>query len=311
MPVFPLLTSIGSLPPGNGSPEAGLRAAVELQRSRGFELFTDGEPRGDMLSLYSAFPGIEDRGGVPRIVGRVRPLDDPAEFPKVRDLEFLRRTYPELPFKIALTAPSTFVLATASTGAGPAYRGALDSRLHDDLTEALRPVARELGKRGAQLQLDDPILSQGSRDYRPTLQRLDAIASELPRERASLHVCGGLVRSRVLPALHRLQRISTLNLAFAGRAERENLSLLEPTAWEQADMSLGAGCIGVQLGAAEELMQPEAVASLLRAIADQVGRERIRFVLPDCGLRATPRDLVPGLLESLRRGRDLVFPGID
>ncbi len=308
MSTRPILTGIGSLPPTDGATEEALRAAVALQREHGFGLLTDGEPRGDMLSLYASFPGIEMRSGVPRIVARIRPLDDPAGFPKVRDLDLLRAAFPELAFKVALTAPTTFLMAAASTGAGPAYGSALDPTLHEDLTEALRPVAREIGRRGAHLQIDDPILSQGMRDYGPALRRIDAIASEVPRERASLHVCGGLVRSKALGALHRLGSVSTLNLAFAGRSERENLGLLGPGPWDDADMSLGAGCIDVQISDPGDLMGAPTVAALLREIAGRVGEEHIRYVTPDCGLRATPRGLVPSVLENLRSGFERAFP---
>lgn len=298
----PILTGIGSLPPFDGPLEDALRSAVEMQRARGFGLFTDGEPRGDMLSLYALLPGIELRSGIPRIAGRILPLEDPASFGKVRDLDFLRGAYPGAQFKVSLTAPTTFLLACAASGAGPAYRGALDPVLHDDLTEALRPIAREIGRRGAHLQLDDPILSQGMRDYAPGLRRLDAIASEVPRDRVSVHVCGGLAKSKALDALRRLRNVSTLNLAFAGRSERENLALLGRQPWEDCDLSLGAGCIDVQVMDPSGIMTPEAVADLLREVSGRVGDGRVRYVLPDCGLRATSPQLVPRLLENLQSG---------
>ncbi len=310
MSTRPVLTGIGSLPPVEGAIEDALRAAVRLQQSHGFGLLTDGEPRGDMLSLYGTLPGIEVRGGIPRIVGRIRPLDEPADFPKVRDLDFLRSAFPGAAFKVTLTAPSTFILSCAASGAGPAYHGPLDPALHEDLTEALRPIAAEIARRGAYLQIDDPILSQGMRDFAPALHDIDTIASEVPRERASLHVCGGLARSGALEALQRLEALSTLSIAFAGRAELENLALLRRDAWSERDQMLGAGVIDVQVTRDEELMSPDGVEALLRQIGARVGMERIRFVLPDCGLRATPRSLVPSLLESLRAGYERVFPGM-
>jgi len=276
--------------------------AVELQRAHGIRLLTDGEPRGDMLSLYAELPGIEGGQGVPRVVGRIRPMEDPAQFTKVRDLDTLRARYPDDQFKVSLTGPATFLLACAAGGTGAAYRGPLDPALHDDLTETLRPIADAIARRGAYLQIDEPILSQGMRDYGPALRRLDALASELPRDRASLHVCGSLARTRTLEALLRLEHISVLNLAFAGRLEQENRALLAPAAWEDHDLALGAGVIDVQASRPEDIMAPEAVESLLREIVGRMGADRVAFVLPDCGLRATPPALVPSLLENLHRG---------
>ena len=145
------------------------------------------------------------------------------------------------------------------------------------------------------------------RDYGPALRRLDLIASELSRERVSLHVCGGLSRTRTLDALFRLECISTLSLAFAGRVEKENRSLLESHTWEEREMLLGAGCIDVQVSQVKDIMDPMAVAALLQEVTSRIGSERISFVLPDCGMRATPRDLIPTLLGNLRSGFEEAF----
>ncbi len=303
----PELTMIGSLPPLAADPEESLRKAVELQRSHGLGLLTDGEQRGDILSMYAGFPGIRESGGVPRVVGRIRPLDEPAAFEKVRDLDFLRTTYPEVRFKVGLTGPASFLLACASARGSSPYRGPLDPAMHDDLTEAVRPIARELSRRGAYVQIDEPVLSQGMKDYAPALRRIDAIAAEVPRGAVSLHVCGGLVRSRALDALFRLKAVSTISLAFAGRMESENRGLLEPKPWEQYGLSLGAGCVDVQVSSRDQIMRPQAVADLLRDISARAGAEHVRFALPDCGFRGTPSDLVPELLMSLERGFRAAF----
>ncbi len=298
---------IGSLPPLAEDPEEALRRAVEMQRRHGLDLLTDGEQRGDILSMYAGLPGIQESRGVPRVVGKIRPLEDPATFEKVRDLDFLRKAYPDARFKVGLTGTASFLLACAS-GGSPAYRGPLDPAMYDDLTEAIRPIARELGRRGAVVQIDEPILSQGMRDYRPALKRIDDIASEVPRKDACVHVCGGLVRSKALDALFALERVSTLNLAFAGRVESENRGLLEPRSWEEHDLSLGAGCVDVQVSAPDQVMRPQSVADLLRQITESVGRDRVRYVLPDCGFRGTQADLVPSLLTALAEGFRAVFP---
>ena len=305
----PLLTTIGSLPVLSREPQEAILKSVELQRAHGIELLTDGEQRADMLSLYESLPGVRAEGGVPRIVGRIRPPEDPAEFSKIRDLDFLLRTFPGLSFKVSLTGPTTFAFSCASSGAGPAYKGAADPALHDDLAEAIRAIAHEVASRGVELQLDDPILSQGMRDYGPSLALIDAIASEVPRSRATLHVCGGLRRGNVLAALLSLRNVSTLNLAFAGLMERENGTLLQTGSLEDRDMYLGVGCVAVQVSRVEEVMTPSDVASLLQKVSSRVGPDRLRYVLPDCGLRATPPGCVPAILSSLHEGYEKAFAG--
>ena len=304
----PGLTTVGSLPPFPATPEDASERAVELQQTHGIQILTDGEQRADMLAYYVGIPGIGEGQGVPRIVERIRPMDDSALFAKVRDLDRLKRSHPEARFKVSLTGPATFILACAAGGAGPAYRGLLDPALYDDLVDALVPLAREIARRNAFLQIDEPVLSQGMREYGPTLGRLELLASEVPRDRASLHVCGGLARSKVLPALLGLEHISILSLAFAGRSERENRELLEPRAWADHDMQLGAGCIDVQVSQVSEVMDGTAVERLLAHLVERLGPERVAWVHPDCGLRATPRDLVPVLLSNLRQGYDWAIP---
>lgn len=307
--MHPVLTTVGSLPPPESEAVDPLGDAVRFQRARGMALLTDGEPRGDMLSLYTQLQGIREGHGVPRVVDRVRPMEDPSEFSKVRDLDTLRARFPEERFKVCLTGPATFLISCASGGAGPAYRGPMDPHLHDDLTEALRPIAHEIAQRGAHLQIDEPILSQGMRDFSPALRRLDSLASEASRDRASVHVCGGLARSKTLAALLRLEHISVLSLAFAGKLEVENRDLLEPGPWDDRAMSLGAGAIDVQVSSPAEVMTADAVEKLLGEIAGRIGAERIAFVHPDCGLRATPPALAPSLLDNLARGYRRAFPG--
>lgn len=304
----PVLTTVGSLPPFTGSADEALRKAVALQKSHGFEMLTDGEQRADMLSYYAGIPGIQEAHGVPRVVERIRPLQDPSQFSKVQDLERLRTLYPEARFKVSLTGPATFLLACAAGGAGPAYRGPMDPALHDDLLAALVPIAHEIARRDASLQLDEPILSQGMRDYRPALARLETLASEVPREHAILHVCGGHARSKSLDALLTLEHVGTLSLAFAGRLEMENRSLLDPRPWEDRGMGLGVGAIDVQVSRPNDLTTPDAVAALLDDIVRHMGVENVTAVTPDCGLRATAPELVPMLLENLRRGFERTFP---
>jgi methionine synthase II (cobalamin-independent) len=306
-----ILTSVGSLPRLADSPDEAILKAVQLQQDHGLELLTDGEQRGDMLSMYATLPGVRSEAGMPRFIGPVRPVEDSASFAKIRDLDVLRAKFPEARFKVSLTGPTTFAVSCGSAGAGPTYRSAMDPVLHDDIAAAIRPLAHEVGRRGAELQLDDPILSQGMRDYAPVLARIDAIASEVPRDRASLHVCGGLARGKVLDALQKLENISTFNFAFAGAAERENIALLARRTWEERDRFLGVGCIPVQVMRAEDIADGESVARVLKDVTDRIGLSRVRYVLPDCGLRATAPELVPKVLENLRQGYRLAFPAGD
>ncbi len=307
VPVRPALTTVGSLPPFPGAPEEAILQAVDLQRRHGFEILTDGEPRADMLSYFIGIPGVRDSRGVPRVVERIRPLDDPSRFSKVVDADRVKQLHPGAKVKVSLTGPATFALACGTRAAGSPYRGPMDPALQDDFVDALVPIAREIARRGAFLQIDEPVLSQGMREYSPALGRLDLLASEAPREQASVHVCGGLARSKVLPALLGLERVSILSLAFAGRSEAENRALLQPLPWEEHGKRLGAGCIDVQVAESRQVMEPEAVQGILEDVVRRVGPEHVAWVHPDCGLRGTPRELAPVVLKNLRRGFERAY----
>lgn len=302
-----MLTSHGSFPRTGKPLEQAMVETVEFQRRHGMEIFTDGELRGDVLDCYADLPGIRKEGGVPRFFGRVRPLDDPTTFSRFHDLAFLQIRFPEARFKVNLTGPTTFAFSCGASNPGPAYRSAMDPRLHDDLTEAIRPLAHEYARRDVFVQIDDPILSQGMRDYTPALRCIDAIASEVPRDRMIVHVCGGLVRTKALDALLRLDRVATLALAFAGRLEQENVGLIDGKRFRDQDITLAVGSTPVQVATPEEVHSAAQVATLLRTVRDRVGPEQMRFVTPDCGFRATNAEFVSPILRSMREGFVSVF----
>ena len=48
------------------------------------------------------------------------------------------------------------------------------------------------------------------------------------------------------------------------------------------------------------------MAKRLHEIAARVGRENVAYAHPDCGMRATNKELVPIILRNMRAGVDLV-----
>ncbi len=70
----------------------------------------------------------------------------------------------------------------------------------------------------------------------------------------------------------------------------------------RAQTGLGIGVIDVKDLAVET---PETVAERIRRAADAVGRDRLRYVHPDCGLWMLPRSVADAKLSALCAGRDL------
>jgi methionine synthase II (cobalamin-independent) len=299
-------TTIGSLPRFDDDIEAALVRSVEFQRANGLDLLSDGEQRTDMISYFAeAFDGLEVKDGFPVVTGRIGLRGPPEEFTKVRDLAFLKRRFPDISPKVAITGPTTLGMTCASRRVESYYRGLGDFRLYEDIATALAPVAKALVDGGASVQIDEPFLSQGFKDLRERVGLLDMVADGLRKDRASVHVCGFVGRFGVVEHLLRLERLDTLSFAFAGRLEEPNIGHVDRAGFEEHGKTLGAGCISVTPMSEEEVQTPDQVRSRLGDICGRVGRENVAYAHPDCGLRVTKKELVPIILRNMRAGVDL------
>ncbi len=299
-------TTIGSLPRFDDDIGSSLLKAVEFQRALGLDLLTDGEQRTDMISYFAgSLSGLEVKGGFPVVTGKVSLAGPPGEFAKVKDLAALRATFPDLSPKVAVTGPTTLGMTCAARKVESHYRGAADFSLYEDIAEALAPVVKALVDGGAYVQMDEPFLSQGFRDLPERVALLDRVTEGLPRERLSVHVCGYVGRFGVVDQLLRLENVPVLSFAFAGRIEEPNIGHVEGRSFEDHGKRLGAGCISVTPMSEAEVQTPEQVRTRLGDICGRVGRENVAYAHPDCGLRATKKELVPMILRNMRAGVDL------
>lgn len=299
-------TTIGSLPRFSDDIGEALGKAVEFQRAMGLDVLSDGEQRTDMISYFAeTFEGLAVKDGFPVVTGRIVLRGSAQDFSKVRDLDLFRRKFPGVSPKVAITGPTTLGMTCASRKVESHYRGLSDFALYQDAAAALAPIASALIDRGASVQIDEPFLSQGFKDLPERVALLDEVARGLPPERVSIHVCGFIGRFGVVDHLLRLQSVSTLSFAFAGRLEEPNISHVDRAPFEEHCKRLGAGCISVTPMSEEEVQTPEQVRSKLGDICGRVGRENVEYVHPDCGLRATKKELVPIILRNMRAGVDL------
>jgi len=299
-------TTIGSLPKFGEDLDESLFQSTEFQLSHGIDLLTDGEQRTDMVSYFAqSLGGLGVQNGVPVITGRVSLSGGAGDFSKVKDLQRLRSRFPDKEFKVAITGPTTLGMTCASRKIESHYRDLSDFRLYEDIAEALAPIAKALADGGAHVQIDEPFLSQGYRDLPERVRLLDVVAGDLPRERTSVHVCGFVGRFGVVNHLLELSRVSVLSFAFAGRTEESNILHIERAAFEDHGKRLGAGCISVTPMSRDEVNTPEQVRALLSNICGRIGRENVAYAHPDCGLRATKKELVPVILENMLAGLTL------
>jgi len=294
-------TVIGSLPRLKPDLADSVRSAVELQRRYGIDIVSDGEQRADMIAYFAdSVPGLGNEGGLPTITGKICTYPEPAEFPKVLDFDRARTLFPDLRIKMTVTGPVTLGLSCGSRGTGGAYRNIMDPQLYEDLGDVLTPIVEELSRRGALVQIDEPFLSQGLRDYPAKLAIIDRIMASVPYEQASIHVCGFLGRHKVLDHLLGLEHVQTLSHAFSSGQEKDNIGLLDGRKLADAGKKLGAGCVTVSPYYPSDLDPPEKVAERLKSIIARVGPELVRYAHPDCGMRATKMDFVEPILARLQ-----------
>ena len=300
------ITTIGSLYRFSIDLHDSIDRAIQFQREHGVDILSDGEQRTDMVTYFSeAFNGLGVEGGSPMVTGRVSLRNTPEQFSKVKDLEYVLSKHPDLRIKVALTGPTTLGMTCGSKKIMSYYKNLLDFRLYEDIAEGLTPIAKELTDRGAYVQLDEPFLSQGYRDLKERVHLLDEIAADLPREKVSVHVCGFVGGYGVVDHLVKLENVSMLSFAFAGRIELKNSEHVSRKPFEDNDKKLGAGCISVTPTSMTEVGTRESVAAKLQELSKKVGRENLAYAHPDCGMRVTPKSLVPIILDNLRAGVDI------
>lgn len=300
------ITTIGSLYRFSIDLHDSIDRAIQFQREHGVDILSDGEQRSDMVTYFAeAFDGLAVEGGAPVVTGRVNLKTPPEQFSKVKDLEYVLSKHPDLKIKVALTGPTTLGMTCGSKKIASYYKNLLDHRLYEDIAEALAPVAKELVDRGAYVQLDEPFLSQGYRDLKEKVKLLDEIAEGLPRDRMSVHVCGFVGGYGVVDHLLKLENVGVLSFAFAGRTELKNIEHVSRKPFEDNGKKLGAGCISVVPTKAQDVGTAESVVAKLRQMAGTVGRENLAYAHPDCGMRVTPKSLVPIILDNLRAGVDI------
>lgn len=300
-------TTIGSLYRFGEDLHESIDKALAFQKEHGSDLLTDGEQRTDMVSYFAeSLAGLGVESGIPVITGKITLQGSERDFSKVKDLAHIRSKLPDTPIKVAITGPTTLGMTCGSRKIASDYRGLLDFGLYEDIASALAPIARELARLGAHVQIDEPFLSQGYRDLAERVALIDSVAEGLPADRTSVHVCGFIGRFGVMDHLLRLENASVLSFGFAGKQERPNIALLRREDFEDSGKKLGAGCIAVTPVSEEEVDRPEAVRDLLQDIVDRVGADRIAYAHPDCGLRATRKSLVPIILTNFRAGVNLL-----
>ena len=155
------------------------------------------------------------------------------------------------------------------------------------------------------VQIDEASIAGNPQDAAWAAEALNHVLEGIVNESA-VHICFGNYGGQpmlkgfwtdLIPFLNSL-RTDHLVLEFARRGYHE----LE--AFKDLDPKIGLG-IGVVDIKDNEVETPDLVASRIEHIVKTIGRERLRYVHPDCGFWMLQRSVVDRKLRALVEGRNL------
>ncbi|MDH7593443.1 MAG: methionine synthase [Methanomicrobiales archaeon] len=261
-----------------------VKTAVGDQIDVGIDIISDGQVRGDMITVFtSRIPGIHGQTVFSRVEAPQRSIT-------LQDTKYALTRHPMV--KGIITGPST--LAHALKISTPVYRTREELIL--DLARALVPEARSLEAAGVRiLQIDEPIMSTGMADLEIGRKAIEIITSNLAVH-TCLHVCGELID--VIDGILEMP-VSILDFEFA--ASQENHHALSGR--EIGDRLIGYGCVDTQDPSVES------VSTILKRIErgiELLGPDTL-LIDPDCGMRMLSRDVafrkLQNMVEAVRRAR--------
>ena len=282
-----LLNAFGSYDPFRQA----ITDAVTAQLDAGVDIISDGQVRGDMVSIFTKYiPGMKIEGGNTFIVGKIR---NPTREISIDDLKYAKKVMKDyyggkIPegqgIKGIITGPNTIV---HSSRIQSFYKSKEDAII--DLAHCLKFEADAIARkvRPVYIQLDEPFLSTGMVDMKTAREAIDIIKDglEVP---LGMHVCG--ILSDAFADIAKFN-VDILDFEFAGNSV--NLGVLEKNASLIGDKKLGFGCIDSSVNVVDDKND---VDNLVRKAIEIVGKDNL-LLDPDCGLRRAPEDVA---FEKLR-----------
>ena len=282
-----LLSSLGAYDPF----KEAIKASVIAQLDAGVDIISDGQVRGDMVSIFTKYiPGMKIEDGNTFIVGKIR---NPTQEISVKDLQYAKKVMTEyyggkIPegkgIKGIITGPNTIV---HSSRIQSFYKNKEDAII--DLAHSLKVEVDAIAKKvePVYIQVDEPFLSTGMVDMKVAREAIGIIKDGLDVPLA-MHVCGLL--NEAFKDLATFD-IDILDMEFAGN--NVNLGVLEENAYLLKDKKVGFGCVDSSVNEVDDISDVE---ELVTKAIEIVGKDNL-LLDPDCGLRRAPKDVA---FEKLR-----------
>ncbi len=282
-----LLSSFGSYDPF----KEAIRSSVIAQLDAGVDIVSDGQVRGDMVSIFTKYiPGMKIEGGNTFIVGKIR---NPTQEISIKDLQYAKKVIKgyyggNIPdgkgIKGIITGPNTII---HSSRIQSFYKNKEDAII--DLAHSLKFEVDAIAKKvnPVYIQVDEPFLSTGMVDMKTAREAIDILKEGLDVP-LGMHVCG--ILSDAFADIAKFN-VDILDFEFAGN--NFNLGVLEKNASLIGDKKLGFGCVDSSVNEVDDIND---IDNLVSKAIEIVGKDNL-ILDPDCGLRRAPEDVA---FEKLR-----------
>ncbi len=296
------------------------RVVINIQRSLGIELPTDGElyrfdvNHPDTNGMIDYF--TRRLGGIKSEIG----LSDIKAFREKAEMAFRRKPAGVVIDKISEGSLDLFSdCSRAASVAGGIFKFTLTSpymlartlldRYYADFEEMLLAIADVLAEQVGELpcaciQVDEANVTGNPQDGEIAAKAINRILDRVRCEKA-VHFCFGNYGGQSIQKGNWKELIGFLNslhcdhlvLELAHRPAGD----LEALAQIEQRIQLGIGVIDVKVNHIES---PDEVAARIEKAERHLGAGRIRWVHPDCGFWMLKRSVTERKLEALVKGRD-------
>lgn len=201
------------------------------------------------------------------------------------------------PFKFTVTSP--YMLA----------RTLLDNHYHnfETLTMAIASVlaSQVVGLPCSCLQIDEANITGNPEDAALASKAINAVLDRVHGEKA-VHLCFGNYGGQVIQRGHWRSLVGFLNALHADHVvlELAHRPVEDLEALKEIDrrIAIGIGVVDVKVNSIET---PDEIAARIANAERMLGRDRIRWVHPDCGFWMLRRSIADRKIEALVKGRDL------
>ena len=289
-----LLSALGAYDPFKQS----IKDSVIAQLDAGVDIISDGQVRGDMVSIFTEFiPGMKIVDGNTEIISKIR---KPTQEISIKDLQYAKKVMKDyyngnIPegcgVKGIITGPNTIVHSSRIQGF---YKNKEDAII--DLAHSLKFEVDAIVKKvePVYIQIEEPFLSTGMVDMKTAREAIDILHDGLDVPLA-MHVCGILK-----DAFRDISRFNVEILDFEFAGNNVNLDVLEKNYSLVSGKKIGFGCVDSSVNTVDDKND---VDELVQKAIEIVGRDNL-LLDPDCGLRRAPKDVAFDKLKLMNQIKD-------